>query len=98
MDMNNVIFPMISLGGLGIVFGSLLGYASKKFAVEVDPKVPLVRDLLPGANCGGCGYAGCDACAKAMVEGEAAPNACPVGGAETAIKIGKFLDLKLMQL
>ncbi|QCX34758.1 RnfABCDGE type electron transport complex subunit B [Caloramator sp. E03] len=91
--MNSIIFPVISLGGLGVLFGSLLGYASKKFAVEVDPRVPIVRDILPGANCGGCGYAGCDACAKAMVEGEAAPNACPVGGPETAKKIGEVLGL-----
>ncbi|MCX7885097.1 MAG: RnfABCDGE type electron transport complex subunit B [Caloramator sp.] len=95
MSLNNILFPMISLGGLGVVFGSLLGYASKKFAVEVDPRVPLIRDILPGANCGGCGYAGCDACAKAMVEGEAAPNACPVGGSETAKKIGEVLGLKV---
>lgn len=98
MDMNSIIFPVISLGGLGVLFGSLLGYASKKFAVEVDPRVPIVRDILPGANCGGCGYAGCDACAKAMVEGEAAPNACPVGGPETAKKIGEVLGLAVDSL
>lgn len=95
MDFSNVLFPMISLGGLGVIFGMLLGYASKKFAIQVDPRVPAVRDALPGANCGGCGYAGCDACAKAMVEGEAAPNACPVGGAETAKKIGEILGLNV---
>jgi Na+-translocating ferredoxin:NAD+ oxidoreductase RNF subunit RnfB len=93
MQVNEIIYPIVSLGGLGVTFGVLLGYASKKFAVEVDPKVPLVRDALPGANCGACGYAGCDACAKAMVEGEAAPNACPVGGADCATKVGEVLGL-----
>lgn len=93
MEFKDIIYPAVSLGGLGILLGSLLGYASKKFAVEVDPKVPLVRDALPGANCGGCGYAGCDALAKAMVEGEAKPNACPVGGADCTTKIGEILGL-----
>lgn len=93
MDIANILYPVISLGGLGVTFGVLLGYASKKFATEVDPMIPLVRDALPGANCGGCGYAGCDALAKAMVEGVATPNACPVGGAEAAKKIGEILGL-----
>ena len=93
MDITNLIYPVISLGGLGAIFGVLLGYASKKFAVEVDPKIPLVREALPGANCGGCGYAGCDACAKAIVEGSAPPNVCSVGGAATAEKIGNILGL-----
>lgn len=93
MDISNIIYPVISLGGLGATFGVLLGYASKKFAVEVDPKVPLVREALPGANCGGCGYAGCDACAKAIVDGDAPPDACPVGGSAAAQKIGDILGL-----
>jgi RnfABCDGE-type electron transport complex B subunit len=97
MDITNILYPVISLGGLGVTFGVLLGYASKKFAVEVDPMVPLVRDALPGANCGGCGYAGCDALAKAMVGGAAAPNACPVGGNETAKKIGEILGLAVAE-
>ena len=60
----------MGIGGLGILFGAGLGYASKKFAVEVDERIPKVRDLLPGANCGGCGYAGCDAFATAVVRKE----------------------------
>lgn len=95
MDIMSIAYPIISLGGLGILFGVLLGYASKKFAVEVDPKVSLVRDALPGANCGGCGYAGCDACAKAMVEGLVSANACPVGNAECVSKIGEILGVKV---
>lgn len=93
MDFNTIIYPTLSLGCLGIIFGVLLGYASKKFAVEVDPKVPLVRDALPGANCGGCGYAGCDALAKAIVEGDAKPNGCPVGGAACAQAIAEIMGI-----
>ena len=61
MDMQNVIYAVAVLFIMGIVFAILLGVAAKVFAVEVDERVPLVRECLPGANCGGCGFAGCDA-------------------------------------
>ncbi|WP_040212080.1 RnfABCDGE type electron transport complex subunit B [Clostridium polynesiense] len=93
--MSNLVFPALSLGGLGLVFGVLLGYASKKFEVEVDPQVPLIREALPGANCGGCGFAGCDAFAQAVVDGAAQPNACSVGGAAVAEKIGEILGVSV---
>ena len=57
-----ILYAALSLGALGLVFGILLGFASKKFEVKVDPKIPKLRECLPSANCGGCGYAGCDAC------------------------------------
>ena len=93
--MNELLFPILSLGALGLIFGILLGYASKKFAVEVDPKVPLIRDSLPGANCGGCGYAGCDAYAQAVAEGAAPPNACTVGGAGVAEKVAEIMGVSV---
>lgn len=95
MDINNIIYPVASLGGLGLTFGVLLGYASKKFAVEVDERVPQVRAVLPGVNCGGCGYAGCDAYAQAVVEGVAPANACTVGGAPVAESIGSLLGVSV---
>lgn len=93
MEMNSLVFPVLSLGGLGVVFGLLLGYASKKFAVEVDERVPLVREALPGANCGGCGFAGCDAYADAVVNEGAAANKCPVGGAACSAKIAEIMGV-----
>ena len=63
----------------------------KKFAVEVDQKEIDVRAELPGNNCGGCGYAGCDALAKAIAAGEADCGACPVGGAPVAAKIAAIM-------
>ena len=63
----------------------------KKFAVEVDQKEIDVREQLPGNNCGGCGYAGCDALAKAIAAGEAAVGACPVGGDAVAAKIAEIM-------
>lgn len=94
MDITNIIYPIVSIGGLGILFGAGLGYASKKFSVEVDPKVPLVRELLPGANCGGCGFAGCDAFAKAVVEGSVSPSACSVNSSESINKIASLLGIE----
>lgn len=73
------------VGGVGIIIGILLGLAGKKFAVEVDERITQVRDCLPGSNCGGCGFAGCDACAEAIVAGNAPFNACSAGGDSKAI-------------
>lgn len=93
--MKDILYPILSLGGLGLLFGLILGYASKKFAVAVDEKVPLIRECLPGANCGGCGFAGCDAYAEAVANGSAAPNCCPIGGAPVAAKIGEVLGVQV---
>lgn len=95
MAINDILYPVVSLGGLGLTFGVLLGYASKKFAVEVDERVARVRECLPGANCGGCGYAGCDSYAQAVVDGVAPANSCTPGGAATAEKIGEVLGVSV---
>ena len=91
--MNTILISMVLLGVLGIAIGLLLGVAGKFFAVEVDERVEQVRECLPGNNCGGCGYAGCDALAKAIAAGEAPVNACPVGGAAVAEKIGNVMGV-----
>ncbi len=56
MDTNAIIYAIVSIGGLGIIFGAILGFASKIFAVDEDPRIGQVQECLPGANCGGCGY------------------------------------------
>lgn len=94
MEISNLVAPVLSLGGLGLVFGILLGYANSKFKVEVDDRIPKVRECLPGANCGGCGFAGCDAYAEAMVNGTAPTNKCNPGGADAALKISEILGVK----
>ena len=83
----NIILASLSLGVLGLVFGILLGFASKAFEVKVDPKIPMLRECLPGANCGGCGFAGCDAYAEGIVLENAKLNLCSVGGSSVAEKI-----------
>ncbi len=94
MDINGIALAVASLGGMGVLFGLGLGYAGEKFKVYEDPNLGSVRDALPGANCGGCGFAGCDAFAAAVCEGKAKPNGCPVGGAESTQKISDILGIK----
>ncbi|MCD7905127.1 MAG: RnfABCDGE type electron transport complex subunit B [Clostridiales bacterium] len=94
MDITSILYPVLSIGGMGVVFGAFLGFAAIKFRVETDPRVPQVRECLPGANCGGCGYAGCDALADAIVKREAPVNGCPVGGAAAAAKISAVMGVE----
>ncbi len=72
--------------GLGAFCGLALSIASRIFYVYEDPRLELVQDCLAGANCGGYGYAGCSAAAKAVVTGKAPANVCIVAGEEAAIK------------
>ena len=73
----NIFYAVLILGILGGVFGLVLAIASKVFEVKSDPKLALILDCLPGANCGGCGYPGCAGCAAAILEKKAPVNACP---------------------
>ena len=78
VDPMTVLWSALVLLALAVVFGVLLAVLGKKFAVKKDAREEEIRKHLPGANCGGCGYAGCDALAAAMAEGKAGANACPV--------------------
>jgi Na+-translocating ferredoxin:NAD+ oxidoreductase RNF subunit RnfB len=89
----SILFPILALGGMGLLLGAGLGFAAIKFKVETDPRLPLIRDALPGANCGGCGFAGCDAFADAILKGDAKPTGCPVGGNTTSQKIAEVLGI-----
>lgn len=79
------------MGGLGVVIGACLAAASKIFYVYVDPLIVAVEDILPGANCGGCGYPGCSANAEAVVKGQSPPNSCVAAGIETAEAIAAVI-------
>lgn len=79
------------VSGLGLLIGLALGLASKKLDVPVDEKEAEVRDLLPGVNCGACGYAGCDACAKAIAIGEAGADVCPVASSDIHVEIANLM-------
>jgi Na+-translocating ferredoxin:NAD+ oxidoreductase RNF subunit RnfB len=91
--MMGVLYAVFILGGMGLLFGLGLSVAAIKLKVETDPRLPLLREALPGANCGGCGYAGCDAFAEALLAGKASSSGCPVGGAKSAQMIGQILGV-----
>lgn len=67
--MKEILYAVLVLGIMGAVFGAVLAIASKVFAVKTDERLPKLIEALPGANCGGCGFAGCQAYAQAVLEG-----------------------------
>jgi Na+-translocating ferredoxin:NAD+ oxidoreductase RNF subunit RnfB len=91
--MGPILNAMVAMGGIGLALSIVLGIASKVFYVYVDPKVVAVDECLPGANCGGCGYAGCSDCAVAIAAGEAPPNACVAGGDDVAEAVAAVLGV-----
>ncbi|MFT5700370.1 MAG: formate dehydrogenase beta subunit [Desulforhopalus sp.] len=86
-----MIAPVLLLVGIAFVAAIILGIAARVFYVKEDPIIEAVVDILPGANCGGCGQAGCSSAAEAMVKGLIPVNSCVVGGTEAAEEIGAFL-------
>lgn len=94
MDVMGIVLATLAIGVVGLLVGLLLVWVAGKFEVKVDEKEAAVRDLLPGNNCGGCGYAGCDALAAAIAKGEAVVSACPVGGASVASAISEVMGVE----
>ncbi len=94
--MGESIIPALTmLGGIGITVGIILAVASKVFYVYVDPKILAIEDVLPGANCGGCGLPGCSANAEAIVAGRAAANSCVAAGSDVAEAIAGIMGLTI---
>ena len=94
MDMMNVLAALLVLGIMGLVFGTILAVASKVFEVKTDPRFPEIMDCLPGANCGGCGFAGCSSAANAIIDGKAPVGCCPVASAEAVAKIAEIMGVE----
>ncbi|MDD3360977.1 MAG: RnfABCDGE type electron transport complex subunit B [Hespellia sp.] len=91
MSISGILIAAVIVGGTGLFIGVFLGIAGKKFAVEVDENEEAILGVLPGNNCGGCGFAGCSGLAAAIAKGEAEIDGCPVGGAPVAAKIGEIM-------
>ena len=81
-------------GIVALLLGLFLGVAGEKFKVEVDPNEEAICGVLPGNNCGGCGYAGCSGLAAAIAKGEAPVNQCPVGGEPVANQIAAIMGVE----
>ncbi len=86
MSVSAIIISGLAVGGTGILIGFILGIFGEKFKVEVDEREEAILEVLPGNNCGGCGYPGCSGLAAAIVKGEAPVGQCPVGGSPVAEK------------
>ncbi len=84
---------IISLALLGTTLGLLLAFASNKFHIEVDQKASQVEEVLPGVNCGACGFAGCSGYASAIVEENKDITLCPVGGKKTVNEIAAIMGI-----
>ncbi len=93
-----LLYTIISLSTLGLVAAIILYFVAQKFKVFEDPKIDLVEESLPGANCGGCGFPGCRNFAEACVKADNLENLnCPVGGNETMANVAKILGLEAVE-
>ena len=90
----DILIAIAILGGLGLAFGLVLAAASKVFYVETDPRLDQLNECLPGANCGGCGFAGCGAYAEAVLKGEAPVGKCASGGNEAAKAMAAIMGVQ----
>lgn len=96
--MMEIIKPVIVLGSLGLLFGVLLSIASKIFEVKLDPLVGNILGVLPGANCGACGFPGCEGLANAIASGKAPTNGCTIGGPSVAQKVADIMGTEALDV
>lgn len=94
MDLTSLLISMGSMGGMGLLFSAGLALANKKLYVEEDPRIAQVTDLLPGANCGGCGYPGCKNFAENVVQGNADLTECGVAPPEDIAAIAEVMGVE----
>jgi RnfABCDGE-type electron transport complex B subunit len=92
--MMTILWAIVVVGGIGLVSGAALAFASKKFAVVLDPRVQVIEEALPKANCGACGLPGCSAAAKAIVAGKAPVNVCRAAPSATLAAIAKVMGVE----
>lgn len=92
--MNPIILAVIIVGAIGLLIGLILAFASIFFAVPKDEKAEKILQALPGANCGACGYSGCQGYAQALAKGEAEPGLCSPGGEGAVKAVAEILGVK----
>ena len=92
-----ILIALVALGGLALIFGLILGYASVRFKVEEDPLVEQIDQILPQTQCGQCGYPGCKPYAQAIADGDVI-NKCPPGGDATIKKLAELMGVEAISL
>jgi Na+-translocating ferredoxin:NAD+ oxidoreductase subunit B len=97
LNLTGVGIATLLISVTGILIGLFLGIAAKKLEVEVDEKEQFVRELLPGNNCGACGYPGCDNLAQAISAGKAPANACPVANSKAHGQIAEVMGTNIVE-
>lgn len=94
VNMFGILIAAAVVGGTGLFIAIFLGLSGRKFQVEVDPREEEILSVLPGNNCGGCGFPGCSGLAAAICAKEAAVDACPVGGEPVSKAIGSIMGVE----
>ena len=96
--MIDVLVAIGILFAIGLVAAVILALASHYMNVPTDEKAVKIRDCLPGANCGACGYTGCDGYAEALAKGKAAPNLCIPGGTSVSSAVSEILGVEASEM
>ncbi len=94
MDYNSIIISVLTVAGCGLLISVFLSIFAKRFAVAVNEKEEAILSVLPGNNCGGCGYPGCSGLAAAIASGEAEVSGCPVGGKSVAEAVASIMGVE----
>ena len=97
MSLTGILLAVGIVAAVGLFIGIFLGLASVIFKVSVDEREEKIVEVLPGNNCGGCGYPGCSGLAAAIVKGEAPVNGCPVGGEEVGKKVAAIMGVDAVE-
>jgi len=94
MDINAIFTAVFSVTSIGVISAAVLCVASRFMFVKVDERLALLSEIMPGANCGACGFPGCSGYAKALLGGSAKANQCPPGGADLVKKISEIMGIE----
>lgn len=86
----DILFPVLLVAGIGLIAGLILAVASILMAVPKDETAEAILEVLPGANCGACGFSGCSGYAQALAKGEAKPGLCAPGGRNVRLRLPLF--------
>lgn len=97
MSVTGILWAVLIVASVGLFIGIFLGIASVIFKVFVNEKEEKIVEVLPGNNCGGCGYPGCAGLAAAIAKGEAPVNGCPVGGASVGAKVAEIMGVEAVE-